>query len=183
MVTLEFVSDYVLQHFPKVKITKNGTHFTARCVLCGDSQKSQSKRRFNLDWNNERPIWHCFNCSESGAFLDLYSRLEGISRRHAYQILYQHDVSKYSSENIKEKMNGKDPEIEIPKQPQVFMNILDDCLSPSDTANGYITQKFQNYLLNFINDRKIPENIKLLLPTKANIKAELLYLFIMTRTI
>jgi len=175
MVTLEFVCDYVLQHFPKVKITKNGTHFTARCVFCGDSQKSQSKRRFNLDWNNERPIWHCFNCSESGSFLDLYSRLEGISRKHAYQILYQHDVSSYSSENIKEKLNGKGPHGEpIPKEPQIFMNILDDCLSPTDSANGYITQKFQNYLLNFIKLRKIPNNIKLFVAHKGKYKGRII---------
>ena len=175
MVTLEFVSDYVLQNFPKVKITKNGTHFTARCVLCGDSKKSQSKRRFNLDWNNERPIFHCFNCGESGTFLNLYSRLEGISRRHAYQILYQHDVSKYSSESVRDKINGKGPHGEpIPKQPQVFMNILDDCLGPGDTAKGYITQKFQNYLLNFIKERKIPKDIKLFVAHKGKYKGRII---------
>jgi DNA primase len=72
-------------------------------------------------------------------------------------------------------MNGKGPHPSpIPKQPQVFMNILDDCLSPTDSANGYITQKFQNYLLNFIKDRKIPENIKLFVAHKGKYKGRII---------
>ncbi len=176
MVSLEFVTDYVLQNIPKTKITKNGTHFTGRCVICGDSKKSQSKRRFNLDWNNGRPMFHCFNCGESGSFLDLYSRLEGISKGHAYKILYGHDVSQFDSESVRDKMKlGDHVEVEhIKAETFVFQDILSDCLASGDKAEGYISQKFQNYLLNFIRDRKIPKNIKIFVAYKGKYKGRII---------
>ncbi len=173
MTTLEFVTDYVLQNIPKTKITKNGTHFNGRCILCGDSKKSQSKKRFNLDWNNGRPMFHCFNCGESGSFLELYSRLEGISKGHAYKILYEHDVSQFDSESIRKKYAEERTE-EIKTEAFVFQDILSDCLTSGDKAEGYISQKFQNYLLNFIKFRKIPKNIKIFVAYKGKYKGRII---------
>jgi DNA primase len=173
MASLEFVTDYVLQNVPKTKITKNGTHFTGRCPLCGDSAKSQSKKRFNLDWNNGRPMFHCFNCGESGSFLDFYSQIEGISRGHAYKILYEHDVSQYDSKSIREKYAEERME-EIVEETFIFQDILSDCLAPGDKAGGYVTQKFQNYLLNFIKDRKIPKSIKIFVAYKGKYKGRII---------
>ena len=173
MANLQYVTDYVLQNIPKTKITKNGTHFNGRCILCGDSKKSQSKKRFNLDWNNGRPMFHCFNCGESGSFLDLYSRLEGISKGHAYKILYEHDVSQFDSESIRKKYAEEQME-EIKTESFVFQDILSDCLAPGDNAGGYVSQKFQNYLLNFIKLRKIPENIKIFVAYKGKYKGRII---------
>jgi len=175
MLTLEFVTDYVLSNFEKVKITKNGTHFLARCRICGDSAKSLSKKRFNLDWNNGRPIWHCFNCSESGSFLDLYAHLEGISKAHAYKILFEHDVSQYDSDNIRKKYAVERAE-EMRENPETFEfhDILSDCLGPGDNAGSYITQKFQNYLLYFYKFRNIPEDIKLYVAYKGDYKGRVI---------
>lgn len=173
MANLEYVTDYVLQNIPKTKITKNGTHFNGRCILCGDSKKSQSKKRFNLDWNNGRPMFHCFNCGESGSFLDLYSRLEGISKGHAYKILYEHDVSQFDSESIRKKYAEEQME-EIKTETFVFQDILSDCLAPGDKAVGYVSQKFQNYLLSFIKLRKIPENIKIFVAYKGKYKGRII---------
>jgi len=173
MTTLEFVTDYVLQNVPKTKITKNGTHFNGRCILCGDSKKSQSKKRFNLDWNNGRPMFHCFNCGESGSFLELYSRLEGISKGHAYKILYEHDVSQFDSESIRKKYAEEQME-EIKTETFIFQDILSDCLAPGDKVGGYVSQKFQNYLLNFIKLRKIPKNIKIFVAYKGKYKGRII---------
>jgi DNA primase len=167
------VTEYVLQNIPKTKITKNGTHFNGRCILCGDSKKSQSKKRFNLDWNNGRPMFHCFNCGESGSFLDLYSRLEGINKGHAYKILYEHDVSQFDSESIRKKYTEERME-EIKTERFIFQDILSDCLAPGDKAGSYVSQKFQNYLLNFIRLRKIPENIKVFVAYKGKYKGRII---------
>ena len=173
MTSLEFVTDYVLQNVPKTKITKNGTHFTGRCVICGDSKKSQSKRRFNLDWNNGRPMFHCFNCGESGSFLELYSRLEGISKGHAYKILYEHDVSQFDSESIRKKLAEEQME-ETKTETFVFQDILSDCLAPDDKAEGYVTKMFHNHLLSFIKDRKIPKSIKIFVAYKGKYKGRII---------
>jgi DNA primase len=175
LLTLEFVTDYVLSNFEGVKITKNGTHFLARCRICGDSAKSKSKKRFNLDWNNGRPIWHCFNCSESGSFLDLYSQLEGISRGHAYKILFEYDTSQYDGDSIREKYAiERSEEIKENPEPFVFQDILSDCLGPKDKAGSYITQKFQNYLLYFYKFRNIPEDVKLFVAYKGDYKGRVI---------
>ena len=81
MIDLETVTAFMLSNFEQVKITKNGTHFLARCPLCGDSKKNPFKKRFNLDYNNGVPGWHCFNCpnEDHGNFYDIYSRIKGIS--------------------------------------------------------------------------------------------------------
>jgi len=57
MLDLQIVSDFVYENFERVSSSKNGTHFLARCLLCGDSKKSKSKRRFNLDLEPEIKIW------------------------------------------------------------------------------------------------------------------------------
>ena len=79
MIDLEIVAQFMYAHFEQVKQSKAGTHFLARCPLCGDSKKSKTKRRFNLDFNNGVPGWNCFNCDEHGNFYDIYSRILGIS--------------------------------------------------------------------------------------------------------
>ena len=72
---LKEIEQFMNKHFRHVRKTKKGTHFHARCVLCGDSKISLSKKRFHLDFNNGDPIWQCFNCEESGTYGELVLRL------------------------------------------------------------------------------------------------------------
>ena len=76
---LQFVTQFMLQNFEQTKISGNGTHFLARCLLCGDSKKNPYKKRFNLNWNDGVPGWHCFNCGRYGNFIEIYSIVKGIS--------------------------------------------------------------------------------------------------------
>ena len=75
---LQIVTQFMIQHFEQTKITGNGTHFLARCPLCGDSKKNPYKKRFNLNWNNGVPGYHCFNCSRHGNFYEIYSIMKGM---------------------------------------------------------------------------------------------------------
>jgi hypothetical protein len=103
MLDLETVTQFVLENFEQVQISNHGTHFLARCRLCGDSVKNKYKKRFNLDWNNGVPGWNCFNCSRHGNFYELYSRLKGVSYEDAKKELYKFDKDK-----IKRYISDKD---------------------------------------------------------------------------
>jgi DNA primase len=140
-------------------------------------------------------MFHCFNCGESGSFLDLYSRLEGISKGHAYKILYEHDVSQFDSESVRKKYAEEQMEEiktesfdsesvrkkyaeeqmeEIKTESFDFQDILSDCLAPGDNVGSYVSQKFQNYLLNFIKSRKIPKNIKIFVAYRGKYKGRII---------
>ena len=173
MLSIELVSEFVQEYFAKVKVSKGGTHFLARCTLCGDSAKNPRKKRFNLDWNNGRPIWHCFNCSRSGSFLDIYSELKGISRKQAYKLLYAHDTTKFDSEIGSHWKNGEVKQIKV-ETIKYFNEIVNDCISDSERTDSYILQKFQNHLLEFIRERKIPEGTTLLIAHKGRYKGRII---------
>jgi hypothetical protein len=79
MIDLETVTTFMFSHFEQVKQSRKGTHFLARCPLCGDSKRNPYKKRFNMDYNNGVPGWNCFNCDEHGNFYTIYSRVLGIS--------------------------------------------------------------------------------------------------------
>ena len=91
MLNLDVVNSFVMEFFSLVTDTKNGTHWHARCPLCGDSKKNIRKKRFHLDYNNGNPIWQCFNCGRSGSFLEIYSELKAISIDDAKNELYGFD--------------------------------------------------------------------------------------------
>jgi hypothetical protein len=173
MLSIELVSEFVQEYFAKVKVTKGGTHFLARCTLCGDSAKNPRKKRFNLDWNNGRPIWHCFNCSRSGSFLDLYAELKGISRKHAYKLLYAYDTTKFDSETGSHWKNGEVKAIEV-ETIRYFNEIKNECIGTNEKTDSYVLQKFQNYLLEFLKDRKIPKDIPLLIAHKGRYKGRII---------
>jgi DNA primase len=148
IIPLEIVTDFIYEHCDKVKITKGGTHFNARCPLCGDSKKNPSKRRFHLDWNNGNPGYHCFNCGRHGHFLELYAILEGLDSAE--------DAEK-KLRNFKDLRNIINPKpIKRPtkEQSKNYLDLnLDDCISIKDNPQGYIQKAYWNALSKFIHDR------------------------------
>jgi DNA primase len=151
MITLDIVSEFVHQYCENVKTSKNGTHFLARCPVCGDSKKSLSKKRFNLDFNNGNPIWHCFNCSASGSFLSLYSNLKGLSIPQSLKELQSYDPDYLIQKLSKRKEEKAIEEIEY----EYHDYILNDCISPTETVDGYLKAMYQKQLKKFIRDRKL----------------------------
>jgi len=163
MIDLEIVREFVLEHFPMVKISKGGTHFHARCVLCGDSKKSQSKRRFHLDWNKGNPIWQCFNCQRSGSFIPLYAEVAGVDYETAKSIIFDYHTDQWNkkkwnrwncNETIK-KVNS------LPPLTTYHDYILRSCINSTDNPTSYITRRLQEELKDFISKRKIPKHIRI----------------------
>lgn len=166
MLTLDYVSQFVMEYFSKVTISKNGCHFHARCVLCGDSKKSPSKKRFHLDFNNGNPGFHCFNCERSGTFLQLYSKIKGISIAQAKK-----ELNKYDVEDLTQRLSTRKREKVLNEIEYEYHDyILDDCISECDRAECYIQQQYQKVLENFLTERKIPEGITLYIAIKGRYK-------------
>lgn len=175
MIDLDIVREFVLEHLPMVKITKRGTHFQTRCVLCGDSKKSPTKSRFHLDWNKGNPMWHCFNCERSGSFIPLYAEVTGQSKEKIRSIIFDHHTDEYKKRASKAKkklsdkkeyklQNGtiKKVNSDIPTEPLTVYHdyLLKYCVSHTDNPTGYITKNLQKELKEFLSNRKLPEHVK-----------------------
>lgn len=143
MIDLEIVTEFMYAHFELVKITKNGTHFLARCPLCGDSKKNPYKKRFNLDYHDGVPGWNCFNCDEHGNFYEIYSRIKGIAYDDAVDRLKHEKWDKARVRQRLDKKKKKKEEIEFTH----FNWIKKDCEKPPE--------RYVKALKKFYNDRII----------------------------
>jgi len=170
MLTLDIVNQFVLEHFSNVTVSKNGSHFHARCVLCGDSKKSLSKKRFHLEFNNGQPFWHCFNCNRSGSFLELYCELNSISISEAKKQLYKFDVNYLTQVLSPKKKKKLLKEIKFENHDY----ILKDSIGKYDEPEGYIQSKYKEDLLKFIKDRIIPEDFPIFIAYQGEYKGRII---------
>jgi len=153
MITLEFVTSFMYEHFENVTISRNGIQFLARCPLCGDSKKNKRKRRFNLKYDGNNTVFRCFNCDESGKFKKLYFLITG----------EKYEEYKYENfDEIKEKFKKKkivEKKIVKKKPPKITYNgILNDCIGLNTEVSSPYLKKYKEILLNFYKDRCIPED-------------------------
>jgi 5S rRNA maturation endonuclease (ribonuclease M5) len=146
MISLETVTAFMLQHFEKVTITSNGTHFLARCLLCGDSKKSERKKRFNLDWKNGKPVYKCWNCGKSGSFFKLYMIVNGCSEEETKRALF-----KYNAKKIVKSLENPIIKGGVLKTPDDFYK--DKPESDSLTPPGPYRKYFNRYIKEFTNER------------------------------
>jgi len=180
MISLEFVYSYINENLQNVTVSKNGTHFLARCPICGDSKKSKTKRRFNLDWNNGSPIYHCFNCGDSGNFIELYSFMEGITEAEAKKRLFSFDIESLKQSLSKTpKKNGKKDEVKYDN----YNYILDDCVSKNSQADGILEKQYQQHLIKFINERKLPLDVPVYIAYKGDYAGRIIFPIIENKTI
>jgi hypothetical protein len=170
MLSLDFVSQFVYENLSQVTTSQNGTHFHARCILCGDSKKSLSKKRFHLDFNDGNPIYHCFNCSESGSFLQLYSQLKGLSISQAKKDLYKFNPDNLIQQLSRRKISKVIKEIEHTDHSY----IIEDCVSEDRVIDSIVYKSWVNILSEFRKSRYIPEQYDLFLAYKGNYKGRII---------
>lgn len=170
MLDLQVVSEFVHRHFENVNVSSNGSHFLARCVLCGDSSKSKSKRRYNLDYNNGNPIWHCFNCDESGSFLEIYCRLEGVDIDEAKKILFGFDPDYLTQRLSRRKKKKIVKEIEHENHNW----LLDDCIGLNREIDYILYVPYLNILKEFYKTRKIDKDFDIFIAYKGDYKNRLI---------
>lgn len=147
MIDLQVVTEFMYAHFEQVKVTKHGTHFLARCPLCGDSKKNKLKRRYNLDYNNGIPGWKCFNCDEDGNFYDIYSIIKGVSYDDAVEQLKNWKWDKARIRNRLSKNETKKEKVEFTH----YNWIKEDCAEPPE--------RYVNALKNFYDSRRIDPKV------------------------
>jgi hypothetical protein len=145
----------MLQYFEQTKVSNNGTHFLARCLLCGDSKKNPYKKRFNLNWNNGVPGWHCWNCGRHGNFIEIYSIVKGLNYDDAKKELFY--IWK-DNEEVKKEYKRKSKKVDNPltKKEINYDNfdwIREKSFSIYDEDNRYVLE-----LRKFYKSRKIPTN-------------------------
>lgn len=158
MLDLQVVDDFIYEFFALVTVSKNGTHFHARCLLCGDSQKSQTKKRFHLDFNNGNPIYHCFNCMKSGSFLELYMMIKGIDISQARKELF-----KYNPDYLIQKLSNRKKEKIVKEISTENHNyILDYSVSDMFPQPGVMGKKYLKLLNDFRESRKLSKEYELL---------------------
>ncbi len=157
MLNLQFVTDFILQNFTQVTVTDNGTHFHARCLLCGDSKKSQIKKRFHLDWKNGKPVYKCWNCGKSGSFFKLYMIVKKCSEEDARRKLYKYDPKRLL-QSLKKPATIP---TETASKNIHFNNSLDDFTNENDPVESVLLKSWLNILSAFREKRKIPKTIKL----------------------
>lgn len=152
---LEIVASFMFAHFEQVKQSKRGTHFLARCPLCGDSKRNPYKKRFNMDYNDGVPGWNCFNCDEHGNFYDIYSRMKGISYDDAVERL-KNPAWERGNKDHKDKVTKRLEKKKIVKEKKEFTHynwITEDCKEPPE--------RYVNALKVFYESRKIPKECQL----------------------
>lgn len=151
---LDFVHQFVYENLLKPSVSADGFNFTARCPVCGDSKKSQSKRRFHLKYEHNGSIyWNCFNCGQSGTFIDLYAHMKGISPLAAYK-----ELRKFDPKKIRQQLNKK-KRIDLTEkkviEKQNFNWILKDCVGESTETKNLTQRNLQRILKKFKESRKI----------------------------
>jgi hypothetical protein len=150
----------MLQNFEQTQVKENGTHFLARCLLCGDSKKNPYKKRFNLNWNNGVPGWHCWNCGRKGNFIEIYSIVKGLSYDDAKKEIY-----KYNKDTIKRQINEykKRPKVKENKniEKENFNWIKDKCYNINSEEDGILCKRYIQKLKSFYISRKIPKKYKI----------------------
>jgi len=170
MLDLEVVSQFMTEHFQKVTTSKGGTHFLARCLLCGDSVKHPNKRRFNLDYNNSQPFYHCFNCGKSGSFLELYSTIKCISIAEAKRELFAYDPNRLVQQLSPKKEAKIVKEIEFDDHAY----ILDDCLFKTSEPDGILEKQWHKKLMDFCSERKIPQDVPIYIAYKGDYQGRII---------
>lgn len=167
MIDLSTVSNFAFENLEQVTVLNNGTYFHARCPVCGDSKTNQYKKRFNLDYNNGNPGWHCFNCNGSGSFISLYCYVLGISPEVAKKQLF-------NFQSIKSRLT------KTPKTPKIiptkenFNWILKDCGGEDLVVDSIQYEIWVKHLKTFRKERLIPDSIKLYYAYKGKYKGRII---------
>jgi 5S rRNA maturation endonuclease (ribonuclease M5) len=168
MPSLDFVSEFMNENCESVT-EKNGK-FHCRCPLCGDSQKSQRKKRFHLTfYSDDKIIYNCFNCNASGTFTKLYAFFKGIKEDIAYKELHGFTSVKKRLGKVKNnKLKTEDKKLIGDTDYRLLLE--KDCVCENVVSVGYIESMAVKYLKKFRDERKVPNYVKLWFCLNGNYK-------------
>lgn len=172
MINYDVVNQFVYEHLSLITTSKNNTHWHARCPLCGDSKKSERKKRFHLDYNNGNPIWNCFNCNQSGSFLDIYAQIKCIDIEEAKMELFGFDTIRDRLSNREIFLNNQQKDKKI--NYDTFNWIREKSISRFEKPGGIMSKKYKEILDKFIRDRKIKTSYDILICLEGEYKSRII---------
>jgi hypothetical protein len=146
MISYEQVNEFITENFQNVTI--QGNHYHTRCPFCGDSKVSQIKKRFHLSLKDGGGVFHCFNCNIKGDFYTLYSLINNISRKQAWD-----KFNSFNSGDIKQRLKKRVTSSVIKSSNCNW--ILKDCFGLDHTPSGYVDSKYIAILKQFKKDRLV----------------------------
>lgn len=167
MIQFDKIIDF-LQDYGRLYIKNNDVQM--RCMLCGDSKKSKSKKRLHVKYENGKAFYNCFNCGRSGTFVELYSELKGVSVSEAIKVLEISDFNDIKNLFTKREVIKEEKD----KSVKNHNYILDDCLSLDETPSSYIDKQYKKMLVEFVEKRMVPPEYKIFVAVRGEYKGRII---------
>lgn len=142
----------ILKQIVEGSIHESNGNFNFRCVLCGDSKKSKSKKRGWVLFDKEKITYHCFNCNVSLSFKKFL--------KENYSNLYNQYLKNRDIKSVL-KLNKTDIVVSTPKITKTGnVDITDDFMAYSFDIHDKNLDKgkmmLQYTALKYVINRKLP---------------------------
>lgn len=132
---ITFLNEKVLQYLPQ-PYTVIGDKINFRCMICGDSKKSSTKKRGW--WYKNTASFYCFNCGTALSGIKFLKELSGID----YDEIHKEYVKLFLKSNLDTSLSSYQF---IPNKPSVFNlpRLLDPNLKKplTDKAKEYLAKR------------------------------------------
>jgi hypothetical protein len=158
---IEFSRVYELTSEICDNITIKDNKIITRCPICGDSQKTQKKKRLRISPYNNTWMCYCWNggCEVKGLnFYSFYSLATGLSYSEAKTFI---DNNTYNSSLLKKKLKKpkkkEKQSVSIEYNKEFDIDFKNECITLDDKPNGILQDRLYNALQQFIKDRYIPD--------------------------
>ena len=99
---IEFATQKIYEHVSSNIINKKD-YLLFRCPICGDSQKSQKKKRGYFYKNNDSPSYFCFNCEKR---YDAWNFIAQLEHKDPHEVKKEFYLS-LKPDKIKETIHNK----------------------------------------------------------------------------
>ena len=137
----EFLTEYIQDNIPNGRLQSGGREWVAPSPFLINDHK----RHFSI--NTVSGLWQCFKTGQQGNFIDIYSHIEGISKRRAYSIL--------TFKSLEESPNG----IPVSYQENITDTTAVDLLDITDfeplTSESDLTDPLIRDAFRYLDTRKI----------------------------
>lgn len=155
----------VAQSLEKFKINIEWQHVESRCPFCGDSKTKRNVRRFHVDFYGKYNtyIYKCHRCGVSGDLIGLYGHLNNVPYKEAKDYLEDkvYDPTKIRELFLNPVEMKYESDEKIESDGNLDINFNTQCYSIDSKEDSKVAKNAINHLKNFINNRKIPDSLKL----------------------
>lgn len=147
---------------------KSEREYNFRCCFCGDSKKSELKKRGWLVRKGSRWFYYCFNCSISLTFDRFLEYIDkGVYGEYVLEVMQNRGIESKVYDDVKEYIEdkeGSDELVSLDKLPyshEAYRYVKSRCISDDNMKYIYYTESFGEYIKRVIpgkyDDVSIPD--------------------------